>query len=210
MPTPKPKINNQDPVESQMSSILEALEYHTRMISNLQNQLTNLTSEVVKLQEHAEQRKSRTTENQAETQSASVLQRSISVSSISSTSSEQVSSTLHRVQQKVNNEQTRSDGTLQGNKSKMGINKTKTSVTQSQSRHHICSIQPTKTLIIGDPIIKSINERGLKTNVLVHKYLELLWKQCQIRLSCTIWRTFQQLWFQLEEMTSQTVLNPNM
>ena len=47
----KTSSNEQVPVETQLSAILESLAYHSRMINTLQEQLTSLTSEVVKLQE---------------------------------------------------------------------------------------------------------------------------------------------------------------
>ena len=52
------------PMEGQMTIILELLAYHSKMITTLQEQLTSLTEEVVKLQENTPGRKASTEENQ--------------------------------------------------------------------------------------------------------------------------------------------------
>lgn len=167
MPSPEPTTIYQGPVESQMSSVLEALAYHSRMISSLQDQLTNLTSELVKLQENATLKKGSSVKKSAENLSASVLHRTISVSSINSSASEQPSSLPQMTLESVGKNEADSKPVRHKTKSKKG-NKSQAANVQSQSRHYIPRIQPSKTLIIGDSIIKGINEKGLKHNVLCH------------------------------------------
>lgn len=167
MPTPEPTTMNQGPVESQMSSVLEALAYHSRMISSLQDQLTTLTSELVKLQERATLTQGNPVKKSAETLSANVLHRTISVSSINSSASEQPSSLPQMTLESVSKNEADSKSVRHKTKSKKG-NKSQAANVQSQSRHYIPRIQPSKTLIIGDSIIKGINEKGLKHNVLCH------------------------------------------
>ena len=70
------------PMEGQMAVILELLAYHSKMITTLQEQLTSLTEEVVKLQEKTPGRKASTCENPPPART-----RTISVSSIESDSS---------------------------------------------------------------------------------------------------------------------------
>ena len=109
VPTPDPESINQGPTDCQISLIPEAVDYHSRMIRRLQNQLANITSELVKLQEKTDPEKS----NPAETTAANVLHKTISVSSINSSSSEQTSSTPHKSQEPANDKQSGSKSTPQ-------------------------------------------------------------------------------------------------
>lgn len=120
MPSPEPTIIYQGPVESQMSSVLEALAYHSRMISSLQDQLTNLTSELVKLQENATLKKGSSVKKSAENLSASVLHRTISVSSINSSASEQPSSLPQMTLESVGKNEADSKPVRHKTKSKKG------------------------------------------------------------------------------------------
>ena len=147
VPTPDPESINLGPIASQILSILEAVDYHSRMTRRLQNQLANITSELVKLQEKTDPGKS----SSADTTAANVLRRTISVLSINSSNSEQISSTGHKNQEPANDEQSVSKSTSQRSKHKKG-NKSLTTNVQSQSRHYIQRIKPSKTLIIGDSV----------------------------------------------------------
>lgn len=69
------------PMERQVAAILESLAYHSKMISTLQEQLTTLTTEVVKLQQQAPGKKATTEENPP------ARSRTFSVSSIDSDTS---------------------------------------------------------------------------------------------------------------------------
>lgn len=71
--------NKQVPVETQLSAILESLAYHSRMISTLQEQLTSLTDEVIKLQEQRGSKGATMEEKQSDSESR--ISRTISVSS---------------------------------------------------------------------------------------------------------------------------------
>ena len=92
---------NQGPIESQMSSILEALAFHSTMINSLRDQLTTLSSELVRLREHVTKKDLNAEANEvhADTTSANVLQRTISVSSINSSASDQSTSTPQKSQE---------------------------------------------------------------------------------------------------------------
>ena len=160
---------NQGPIESQMSSILEALAFHSSMINSLRDQLTTLSSELVRLREHVTKKDLNPEANEvhADTTSANVLQRTISVSSINSSASDHSTSTPQKSQEPpaVNVEQ-------EGSKKipwKTKIKPNKLPATNPQSRpRQRRQFQQSKILIIGDSIIKGINERGLKNNVLCH------------------------------------------
>ena len=103
-------------------------------------------------------------EKPVETVSANALQRTISVSSSNSSASEQTSSTPQKSQEPVNDEQIRSKSVPLKTRKKQ--NKSQETNVQSQSRHYTPRIQQSKTLIPGDVVIKGINKRHSKNNVL--------------------------------------------
>ena len=156
------------PMEGHMAVILELLAYHSKMITTLQEQLTSLTEEVVKLQEKTPGRKASTEENpppvraktkpgrkaSTEKNPSPVRARTISVSSIESELSDQRinSDLIHN----EDNEQTpslpKSTPLPKRLNDKNQPNKTQKKNTKQTKN---------KTLIIGDSIIKGINAKGL-------------------------------------------------
>lgn len=158
---------NQGLIESQMSSVLETLAFHSSIINSLREQLTTLSSELVELREHVTKKNLNTEENQvhADTTSVNVLHRTISVSSINSSASDQSTSTPQKSQEPAAVNVEREGSKKIPWKSKIKPNKLPVTNTQHQPRQNRQS-QQSKTLIIGDSIIKGFNERGLKKNVL--------------------------------------------
>lgn len=155
---------HQIPVVEQMSAMFELLSYHARMISTLQEQMTSLTSEVVKLQELKNLRKTTHEDNQSGV--GSELSRAPLVCSIDSNpSSAQASSTPKRFQQNDSQPKPKS----QANKAKRS-NEAQPRKSPTQRGHTLSSVIPSnsKILIIGDSIIKGINEKGLKDYVHCH------------------------------------------
>ena len=146
------------PVERQMTAILESLAYHSKMISTLQEQLTTLTTKVVKLQQQAPGTKVTSKENPP------ARSRTFSISSI-----ESETSNLQRVnsdqQQSTDIGQTpslpRSKSKDKNRKDNVNLRNTKTNASQQSQQVP----EAKKTLIIGDSIIKGINPRGLKDNI---------------------------------------------
>ena len=147
------------PMEGQIAVILELLAYHSKMITTLQEQLTSLTEEVVKLQERPHGKKASTGENKAPPPPSPVRARTISVSSMESGSAGRHSVNQNR-RQNQNNAQTPSlpKSTPQP-KRLSGKNQ------QTNSKEKSKKQTKAKTLIIGDSIIKGINPKGLKTYV---------------------------------------------
>lgn len=146
------------PVERQMTAILESLAYHSKMISTLQEQLTTLTTEVVKLQQQAPGTKVTSKENPP------ARCRTFSISSVESETSNS---------QRVNSDQQqstvigqtpslpRSKSKHKNRKDNVNLRNTKTNASQRSQQVPVAK----KTLIIGDSIIKGINPRGLKDNI---------------------------------------------
>lgn len=158
--------NEQVPVETQLSAILESLAYHSRMISTLQEQLTSLTSEVVKLQEQRGSKRATMEENQSESESR--ISRTISVSSNDGNSLSTNSSQIKKQEIYETPSVPKSHPKPKRLKAK-SVNKSKEKNTQSRSSPQTTKPPKyNKTLIIGDSIIKGINERGLKQHVHCH------------------------------------------
>ena len=166
-----PVITQQEttiPVVDKMSAIFELIAYHSQMISSLQDQLTNLTSEVIKLQEQASQRKTPQSENQSDVESG--MFRAPSIISIDSTPcSAQASSTPKKIQK--DDCQMPSKSKMQMKKANQYTNKPKNTQIKAKKavqRKSGETPKSTKSLIIGDSIIKGINEKGLNSNIHCH------------------------------------------
>ena len=142
------------PMEGQMAVILELLAYHFKMITTLQEQLTSLTEEVVKLQEKTPGRKASTCENPPPART-----RTISVSTIEHDSSSGQSVNPDS-RQNQDNVQTPSLPKSTPHPKRLN-KKSQQNKTQEMNNKQTKS----KTLIIGDSIIKGINAKGLKSYV---------------------------------------------
>lgn len=162
------EASNKDhvPVETQLSAILESLAYHSRMINTLQEQLTSLTSEVVKLQEQRGSKRGTIEEIQPDNESRS--SRTISVSSLDGNSIVTNSSQNNKQEVYETPSMPKTHPKPKRLKAK-SINKSKEKNSQTKSSPQTSKPpQYNKTLIIGDSIIKGINERGLKQQVHCH------------------------------------------
>ena len=147
------------PVERQMAAILESLAFHSKMISTLQEQLTSLTTEVLKLQQQPLVIKDTTEENLPATRS-----RTFSVLSVESEPSNIQSSDLsHR--ESIDKDQTTTLPKPKSRPKKLKVGKAQQN--QGPRKSQQSKVMPTtpKTLIIGDSIINGINPRGLKNYV---------------------------------------------
>lgn len=151
------------PMESQMSAILESLAYHTKMISTLQEQLTNLTTQVVKLQEESNRKSATTQEKKPDTSSMLCIAVSPTHTNSSSNPSPNIIEDTY---------QTPSLPKSQPNPKRMRAKRINNNSPQQKNTQKSPqtndSVRPLKTLIIGDSIIKGINQRGLKKHVHIH------------------------------------------
>ena len=147
------------PVERQMAAVLESLAFHSKMITTLQEQLTNLTTEVLKLQQQPPVTKATTEENVPATRS-----RTFSVLSVESESSSIQSADLTQ-SQSVDKDQTPTLPKSKSRPKKLGVGKAQQNQGPQKSKRSKVMLTTPKTLIIGDSIINGINPRGLKNYV---------------------------------------------
>ena len=161
-PVPPPETSRLQgtPMEGQMAAILESLAYHSRMITSLQEQLSNLTTEVLKLQQQPSVTKATSEENLPTTRA-----RTFSVLSVGSEPSSSEISDIDQSQVELNDQ----TPTLPKSKSrpkKLRVSKTQGSQkSKPKSKLSKAKSKTPKTLIIGDSILKGINPRGLKNYV---------------------------------------------
>ena len=169
-PTVTPRLQG-TPMERQMAAILESLAYHSRMITSLQEQLSNLTTEVLKLQQQPPVNKTTATTGK---NLPAARERTFSVLSVESEHSS-IDSADHDESQDEINIQT---PTLPRSKSKpkkladkqnqdnqqrpQRPQKTKPKSKPSEVN---ATLRSQNTLIIGDSIINGINSKGLKSTV---------------------------------------------
>ena len=155
------------PMEGQIAVILELLAYHSKMITTLQEQLTSLTEEVVKLQEKPQGRKlqEKTQGRKASTGENPPLPppartRTISISTIESEPDGlSVNPDIIHISDKDKGQTPSLPKSTP--KPKRLNNKSQENATQKTSTKQTKN----KTLIIGDSIIKGINPKGLKDYV---------------------------------------------
>ena len=166
-PVPPPETSRLQgtPMEGQMAAILESLAYHSRMITSLQEQLSNLTTEVLKLQQQPSVIKTTAQENLPVTR-----ERTFSVLSVESELSSIDSADIDQSQGEIN-VQTPTLPKPNSKPKKLTVNPTqenqrpqKTKPKSKPSEDKVMSNTP-KTLIIGDSIINGINPKGLKKYV---------------------------------------------
>ena len=168
-PTVTPRLQG-TPMERQMAAILESLAYHSRMITSLQEQLSNLTTEVLKLQQQPPVNKTMATTGK---NLPAARERTFSVLSVESERSS-IDSADNDDSQDVINVQT---PTLPRSKSKPKKLADKQNQDNSQRpqrpqktkpKSKSKTSEPSKgpnTLIIGDSIINGINPKVLKNTV---------------------------------------------
>ena len=155
------------PMEGQMVAILESLAYHSRMITFLQEQLSNLTIEVFQLQQQPPVTTATTQENLPVTRV-----RKFSVLSVESESSSIDSVDIDHNQGEII-VQTTSLPKPKSKPKKLTVNPTQENQRQHMtepkskpSENKVISNTPNAcTLIIGDSIIYGINAKGLKNYV---------------------------------------------
>lgn len=154
------------PIERQMAAILESLSYHSKMIATLQEQLNNLTTQVVKLQEKSPVTTANTQENPPVTTSRISVDESVSSLETHLTCNNADPTIIRDTYQTPSLPKSKPKKKLKARR----INNKSPQQGNSQNSLQLNDnvIRPVKTLIIGDSIIKGINEKGLKKHVHSH------------------------------------------